>query len=55
MLKPISLRAALVMGMAIATMEARLIAAEADMKLAAFFRNLPELVQASLQTKKSRH
>ena len=98
MLKPISLRAALVMGMAIATMEARLIAAEADMKLAAFFRNyleadcrlspmratrlgdhrfdhllddvstaavleqgsvpvkyLPELVRASLQTKKSRH
>ena len=42
MLKPISLRAALVMGMAIATMEARLIAAEADMKLAAFFRNYLE-------------
>jgi hypothetical protein len=41
--------------MAIATMEARLIAAEADMKLAAFLRNLPELVRASLQTKKSRH
>jgi len=48
MLKPISLRAALAIGMAIATMEARLLAAEADMKLAAFFRNLPELVQASL-------
>lgn len=54
MLKPISLRAALVMGMAMATMQAPLIAAEADMKLAAFFRNLPELVRASLPTKKSR-
>jgi len=42
MLKPISLRAVLFMGMAIATMEAPLIAAEADMKLAAFFRNYLE-------------
>jgi hypothetical protein len=55
MLKPISHRAARIMGVAIAIMEARLIAAEADMKLTAFFRNLPELVRASLQTKKSRH
>jgi len=42
MLKLISLRAALIVGMAIVTMEARLIASEADMKLAAFFQNYLE-------------
>jgi len=42
MLKLILLRTAIVIGMAVATMEARLIAAEADMKLAEFFRNYLE-------------
>ncbi|MDH7504345.1 MAG: DUF885 family protein [Verrucomicrobiota bacterium] len=42
MLKLILFRAALIVGMAIATMEARLIASEADMKLAVFFRNYLE-------------
>lgn len=42
MLKLISFRTAIVMGIAIGTIEARLIAAEADIKLAEFFRSYLE-------------